>query len=145
MKAPTVCPYCGSKVHFKDSAIIYNGRSFGNVYICSQYPKCDAFVGVHRGTKKTLGRLANPELREWKKKAHAYFDPIWKYRQLKTRSTTSRTHAYHWLAGEMNLNLESCHIGMFDVKDCQRVVAICERVYQQYPHIYAYATAGQTA
>ena len=30
-----------------------------------------AYVGVHKGTDKPLGRLANAELRYWKKRAHA--------------------------------------------------------------------------
>jgi hypothetical protein len=34
-------------------------------------------VGCHKGTTKPLGRLADAELREWKKRAHAAFDPVW--------------------------------------------------------------------
>ena len=30
------------------------------IYICKP---CDAYVGVHKGTDKALGRLANKELR----------------------------------------------------------------------------------
>lgn len=135
---PTICPYCGGAVKFKDSKVIY-GESYGMVYICEHYPKCDAFVGVHKGTKKSLGRLANAELREWKKKAHRNFDPLWKYRQFKTGSKMSRSHGYTWLASKMNLNLESCHIGMFNVEDCMKVVDICVEVYKARPAIKQYA------
>jgi len=43
------CLYCNSKVELKDSDVIY-GKSYGLVYICSKFPKCDSYVGVHRGT-----------------------------------------------------------------------------------------------
>lgn len=137
---PTICPYCGSPVNFRDSKMIY-GISYGMVYICSQYPKCDAFVGVHKHNKEALGRLANHELREWKKKAHRYFDPIWEYRKKRTNDLNSLSKAYLWLANRLDINVESCHIGMFDVDKCVKVVAICKSVYEQYPKIRDYAKA----
>ena len=72
------CPYCGSAVELKDSAVVYHGRSYGPIYLCSRWPECDAYVGVHKGTERPLGRLANAELREWKKRAHAAIDDLWK-------------------------------------------------------------------
>ena len=58
-----LCPYCKKETEYKDSSIIY-GKSYGMVYICST---CDAYVGVHKGTDKALGRLADKKLRELKK------------------------------------------------------------------------------
>ena len=49
MKIPTICDYCGGKVIFTDSAIVYHGKSYGNIYYCTN---CGAYVGVHDGTKK---------------------------------------------------------------------------------------------
>jgi len=46
------------------------------IYLCRS---CDAYVGVHKGTDKPKGRLANAELREYKKKAHSAFDPLWRF------------------------------------------------------------------
>lgn len=71
--AGKICPYCGQPTEYVDSAAVYHGISYGMIYLCR---KCDAYVGVHRGTDKALGRLANRSLREWKKRAHYYFDPI---------------------------------------------------------------------
>lgn len=55
-----VCPYCKEQTEYVDSACIY-GKSYGMIYLCR---KCDAYVGVHKGTNKALGRLANKELRQ---------------------------------------------------------------------------------
>ena len=68
-----LCPYCLNLTEYVDSSIIY-GKSYGMIYLCK---RCDAYVGVHRGTAKSLGRLANKTLRHWKKEAHRYFDNIW--------------------------------------------------------------------
>ena len=36
-----------------------------------------------------------------------------------------RGEAYRWLAERLSMAREDCHIGMFDVADCQRVVEAC--------------------
>ena len=110
------CPYCSRLAVFVDSKEIY-GTSYGMVYLCRP---CDAYVGVHKGTDRPLGRLANKELREWKKKAHSFFDPIWKEGRFKGM----RDKAYKWLSEQMGLPKEETHIGMFDIALCKRVVDI---------------------
>lgn len=119
------CDYCGKPAHYIDSAAVY-GRSYGMIYHC---PDCHAWVGVHRGTDKPKGRLANAALREWKKAAHAAFDPLWAQGKMK------RNEAYAWLAGRMGLTPEETHIGMFDEAQCRQVVQICgeERSRQWNP------------
>ena len=67
--AGLICPYCGNNSEYIDSSFIY-GKSYGMIYLCRP---CEAYVGVHKGTDKALGRLANKELRESKKEAHFYF------------------------------------------------------------------------
>lgn len=112
------CPYCGRKAEYVDSKIVY-GKSFGKIYLCRQ---CMAYVGVHKGTDKPLGRLANAELRYWKRAAHAAFDHLWKYGRFKG----FRNVAYGWLAKRMGLPMELTHIGMFDVAQCKKVIQICQ-------------------
>lgn len=118
-----VCPYCGKKPVLENSSIIY-GKDYGPIYMCRP---CRAWVGVHKGTVKPLGRLANEELRYWKKEAHASFDPIWQAKvnqgwgKFKARNST-----YEWLAKEMKLPLEHTHIGMFDVNQCKKVIELCK-------------------
>jgi len=110
------CPYCGQRAKYVDSKIVY-GKSYGMIYLCSD---CDAYVGVHKGTDKPLGRLADKELRYWKMAAHEAFDPIWKTKRMK------RNQAYKWLAERMGLSPKETHIGMFDVSQCKKVIKICE-------------------
>lgn len=109
------CDYCGRPTLYTDSAVVYS-RSYGMIYYC---PPCSAWVGVHRGTNKPLGRLANAELRGWKKKAHAAFDPLWQQGHM------NRHAAYAWLAQQLGIPEKQTHIGMFDVHQCQQVVRIC--------------------
>ena len=116
------CHYCDQAADYVDSSEVY-GRSYGMMYLCRP---CLAWVGVHKGTNKPLGRLANKELREWKIKAHAAFDPLWKKKMLKGFSKKeARNAGYRWLAKQMGICREDCHIGMFDVEQCKQVVEIC--------------------
>lgn len=143
-RIPPICPYCMTPAKLVDSAEIY-GRSFGNAWVCGQYPACDAYVGVHKATNEPLGRLANPELREAKKRAHAAFDPLWVnavalYEPIAADSRKARNkaagrirrrarkRAYAWLAEQLGIDPDDCHIGFFGVEECDRVVALCEDV-----------------
>lgn len=89
------------------------------IYVCIP---CDAYVGVHKGTDKALGRLADLELRHWKKEAHSHFDPIWKTGLL------PRAGAYVWLSNKMNLHIDLTHIGMMDVEQCKKVIELCNEL-----------------
>lgn len=113
------CPYCGAAAELVDSKKVYK-RSYGLIWCCVNYPACDAYVGVHRGTDVPLGRMADADLRAWKGRAHALFDPIWRSGRMK------RGQAYRWLARELGLIRDECHIGMFDVDRCKQVVELME-------------------
>ena len=114
------CPYCSNPAEPTDSAEIY-GKSYGLVWLCRP---CDAYVGVHNGTDKPLGRLANKELRAHKIAAHNAFDPLWRKKILMTGCSKSKARrlGYQWLAKVLGIPVKQCHIGMFDVATCQRVV-----------------------
>ena len=50
------CPYCGGTAILRDASFVYGDRSYGGkVYVCSHYPACDAYVGVHPGTRIPKG------------------------------------------------------------------------------------------
>lgn len=123
-----ICPYCGRPPVLVSSHVKY-GDDFGLIYLC--HP-CDAWVGVHKGTHLSLGRLANADLREAKKLAHLYFDKIAKtglINQIWPKiipNTSNRSKAYLWLSEQMNIPVEFCHIGMFDIDECYQVVDICQ-------------------
>ena len=125
MSPDVMCDYCGRPARFlASSEAIYRGRNFGPVYRCDP---CDAHVGCHPGTTKPLGRLANSELRRAKSAAHAAFDALWLAKQRRTGCSKqeARGAGYRWLAGVLDIDPAACHIGMFDVAQCQRVVEVC--------------------
>lgn len=120
-----LCPYCMDKTVLVGGDVIYPHRpDLYKKWFYSCRP-CGAYVGCHPGTKKPLGRLANGELRKAKQEAHAAFDPLWKSGRRK------RKDAYAWLAANIGIDVNDCHIGEFDVKACKLVVAAC-RVNPKY-------------
>jgi len=121
------CPYCGCDAELVNSREIYGGRFYGLFYAC--HP-CEAWVGVHDKTYKPLGRLANKELRWWRMKAYAAFDPLWKRKMLRDGCSkgVARKAGYTWLAGQLGIRFSDCHIGMFDVDMCRRIVQVTAHV-----------------
>ena len=128
-----VCPYCGTASEKVNGDRIYPYRPdlFEKVfYLCEP---CGAYVGCHPGTEKPLGRIADAELRWWKSKAHAAFDPIWKARFRRKRAadpsytkSMARGGRYKKLADLLGIDRKDCHIGMFDVGLCKKTVALCK-------------------
>lgn len=124
--ATVKCPYCGRDAVLANGLTIYKHRpdlAELNFWLCKP---CDAYVGCHPPTRynkfssvEPLGRLANAQLRKAKSSAHKVFDPIWK------TGKKTRTEAYQWLAEQLDISLDECHIGMFDVDMCIRVQTVC--------------------
>lgn len=113
-----LCPYCVTPAELVDGYAVYPHRPDlrkKQFYVCEP---CDARVGCHGNSRKPLGRMANAKLRRLKSEAHAAFDPVWK------KSSTTRTNAYKWLAGKMDMPVDECHIGMFSEALCEEVVRI---------------------
>lgn len=52
--------------------------------------------------------------------AHAAFDPMWRSGEM------SRSAAYRWLAQQLNLSKEECHMLQFDIETCRRVKQLCD-------------------
>ncbi|WP_304647409.1 zinc-finger-containing protein [uncultured Duncaniella sp.] len=113
------CPYCGAPTKLVDDSEIY-GRSYGSkCYVCKP---CDAWVGCHKGTDTSLGRIAGKELRQLKHLAYESFDRIWK------EGHTSRKGAYEILSTALGLPIEQTHIGMFDEDMCRKVISLSNTV-----------------
>ena len=128
------CPYCGGRVKLVSASVIYHSNKYkgdgSKVWVCENYPKCDAYVGCHPNTEIPLGRLANSKLRTLKVEAHRQFDPIWKC------GLMTRKEAYQWLAEMLNISEQECHIGKFSPDMCNKVIDICSR--QDNPEIREY-------
>ncbi len=84
IKQPEVkCPYCGRMAVLRDASYVYKENALDKyLYICSGYPECDAYVGVHAGSLRPKGSLANGDLRHKRIETHRLFDAIWKKRHL---------------------------------------------------------------
>ncbi len=128
-----ICPYCLSPTQYIDSSSIY-GKSYGMVYICKP---CNAWVGVHKGTNIALGRLADSELREAKKKAHYFFDQIAKTNLINKvwdeyiPYTGNRNKAYLWLSKQMGIEPKLCHIGMFNIVQCEVAIDLVKKALRK--------------
>lgn len=126
MTEQPICPYCQrpARLHAMSNAL-YHGRDYGPAWVCSP---CGAWVGCHPGTTNPLGRLADRDLRKAKQEAHAVFDPLWRAKQCRYDLTKrdARNQGYRWLAFRLGISRDACHIGMFDLETCRRVVEICK-------------------
>ncbi len=110
------CDYCQHETKFVSSKVVY-GVDYGMIYLCRP---CGAWVGVHVGTVKPKGRLANAKLRKLRVKAHKAFDPIW------MNGKKKRGTAYKRLSEWLEIDYEDCHIGLFDEAMCRKVVEVCQ-------------------
>lgn len=127
-----VCDYCKKSAEIVTGDVLYPHRADLHKLYFYTCPPCGAYVGCHPGTTKPLGRLANAELRVWKGKAHAAFDPIWKKRFFDKKRIDpdykkgmARGGRYKKLAELLGIPKDNCHIGMFDVDMCKRVIEVC--------------------
>jgi zinc-finger-containing domain len=121
-----ICPYCQSPAEQCTGADVYDNPAHAQKILWRCRP-CKAWVGCHPGTDVPLGRLANETLRKAKRRAHEAFDALWKP-GTKQRCQT-RDRAYYWLSQRLRIKRAECHIGMFDVDTCNRVVAACKEAH----------------
>ena len=124
-----LCSVCGAvSVFFPDSGHLYQGGvGYGPVYQCDSGHEV-AYVGCHRGTTTPLGTPAVKVVRLARSRAHKAFDPLWKAKQErapKGQKRAARALGYQWLADQLGLAGDECHIGLFDEAQCKRVVEIC--------------------
>jgi hypothetical protein len=123
-----LCPYCSSRMLLKDSSVVY-GKSFGDIFVCEQYPACDTYVGTHKAGHmkgQPLGTPANAELRNARKLLHEKFDPLWKHCYL------TRGVAYQLLAKSMQIPEEECHIAMFNLVRCREAWKHTVELHKKY-------------
>lgn len=124
MKKQTIrCPYCGSPAILKDASYVYGHHSSGGkVYVCSHYPACDSYVGVHQGTSLPKGSLANRTLRKKRIQAHRIFDQLWR------QGIFSRQEAYRWIGDRFCLETRQAHIGNFSDYMCDQLIQEASKV-----------------
>ena len=96
------------------------------LYVCKNYPTCDAYVRVIPGTTKPMGSLANGRLRAMRTEAHRYFN------QLYTKGIMTRSEAYRWLSTVIGLPLAKAHIGDMGEYYCDLVIQESQKLLEAY-------------
>lgn len=120
---PVRCPYCGRKVQLKSADGIYKNNSKGAMlYVCSNYPECDAYVRTHAGTSIAAGTMANRTLRKLRIDAHKNFDIICK------NGIMSKRDLYLWLANLLNVPLSLAHISFLGEYYCRLVIDESQKI-----------------
>ena len=121
------CQYCGGTVVLRSADGIYHENpNHTMLYVCSNYPRCDAYVRTHPGTNIPVGTLANRELRTLRNKAHHYFDQIYRSGMM------SKQDAYLWLANLLQVPLSKAHIGFLGEYYCNEVIMESKKLLDWY-------------
>lgn len=123
-----VCQYCKADTELVSSKEIY-GTHYCYMYLCRP---CKAYVGCHGQTDISLGSVANEELREWRKAAKSWFNPLWQAKKAKGEKS-ARKRAYAWMRDAMGTEINTAHIGMFDIEQCKRLIDLCRPYYKSKP------------
>lgn len=119
---PIECNLCGGTVIFTSNAAVYHGGEYGSgkCYLCTE---CGVYVGTHKPyPTEALGLLADAPMRKGKKICHDLFDPKWK--KGKNSRRRKRSALYAWLAQKLEIPVDECHIGWFDIETLRRAYKI---------------------
>lgn len=115
-----ICTYCNQPARLVTGDKVYPHLPTLFVRRYWMCAPCKAWVGVHKNSPDApMGTIANRELRMARMNAHQAFDRLWK------KHGMPRTMAYAILSGMMGIRKKDCHIGFFNIEQCERVVAIC--------------------
>lgn len=95
------CPHCHCKGVFSQGP--QHGLKTPS-WVCVNFPRCDAYVGCHKGTNAPLGLMANASLRKARQSIHARIDAHWR-RHL---SKITRKQVYKVI--ELTMGLKSFHV-----------------------------------
>lgn len=85
-----------------------------------------AFVEAHYNArygraKRARDRQANAA----RKAAHKWFDRIWRQGYMR------RSEAYFWLALQLGIPVDDCHMGMMSNSECHRVIEVAKRYLEE--------------
>jgi len=133
LEPPKRCDCCNS---FDVVLIAATKNKWPWVYLCND---CKASVGCHPDTYTPLGRMAGLNTRLMRRDAHRYFDELWK------SGLMSRDLAYRWLAEQLQIPFENCHISWLTDKQLKTTIRISEEYFLQCRHIAARRKAKRIA
>ena len=116
-----ICPKCNKPAPWVENKERY-GRNFGKSFMCYFCKPCGTYVGCHNNTRNPLGTMADQETMEWRKKAHAVIDPLWKDGPYSRRGVyLSLQHAFG----------ETIHVGESDMARCKEIIETAKRLFPQ--------------
>ena len=133
---PKICNICGGNVIYTSNSQIY-GKEYGSgkCYLCTT---CGAYVGTHKPRpREALGLLADENMRTGKKMCHSIFDSKWKN---KPKARKKRKDLYIWLSKMMDIPIDECHFGYFDLNQLRKAYKILSQIKNQDLH---YNSAGE--
>ena len=108
------CPYCGRMAVLRPAKHVYGSRNLdsGNyLYVCSGYPSCDSYIGVHKKTMRPMGTLANGALRHKRIEAH---------------------RALNQVVNSGMMTQKDMHIGKFSEYRCEETARECKALLEQH-------------
>lgn len=124
IKIQMECPYCKAKAVLRPASMVY-GRDLKEkgryLYLCSNWPSCDAYVSAHKTSLLPMGTLANGDLRHKRILAHQALSTFQRHSHMDTWAV------YLWLQMQLNLSHEETHIGQFTVEQCDHVIKVCQQ------------------
>ena len=113
------CQYCGGTAVLRSADGIYRKNpNHTMLYVCSNYPRCDAYVRTHAGTSIPVGTLANSN-------------------QLYCSGLMSKQEAYLWLAELLQIPPSEAHIGLLGEYYCGEVIKESKRLLAQGNRMHA--------
>ncbi len=118
------CPYCNATAILRPASYIHGKTQLTHgkfLYVCRNWPRCDAYVSAHIRDKRPMASLANGILRYKRIQAHKSLE---QYRKLVHMDKAS---TYLWLQAKLNLPEECSHIAKFSEEMCDHVIALCKK------------------
>ena len=86
------------------------------LYVCTNYPVCDAYVRVKPGTREPVGTMADGKLRSLRHSPNHYFDKIYK------SGLMTKEEVYRWLAYIIAAPMSEAYIGKLGEYYCNLVI-----------------------
>jgi hypothetical protein len=127
-----ICPYCECETKLVGGEVIFPHRTSENPkppFLLKKYYVCiknqDHYVGTYSDNLKSLGRLADPVLRNLRSEGHKVFDPLWKEQGV----FKTQRKAYEWLSISMDIPFRYTHFGMFSVEQCNEAIRLVTETY----------------
>lgn len=130
MTDPGRCPYCDAAVQLvtyedADWPLLGHPRPDGtgieSLWMCIP---CWAWTRRAHHEYQPTNTVAVAVDRKRRRHAHRWLDEMWRTAPA-FRRAAARVQAYRWLAGEMGVAEEECHIGLFTGDRLRQALTIC--------------------